>query len=89
MTADEQFAHSLKMQYGLGPGEPTKTQLAAIKAAITRIRQSGRLPTEQDWIAAVASACLTMGQWKYAGIDNSDLNTLLALALQAAGGRGQ
>ena len=84
MTRDEALAHSLKLQFGLAPREPNSEQLQSIKKAIAAIRAAGRLPTKQDWHKVVAAACPSMGTHKYAGIDNSDLNTLLALA----GGQG-
>lgn len=88
MTRDETLAHSLKLQFGLAPTEPNVAQLQSIKKAIAAIGAAGRQPTQQDWRTAVAAACPSMGRYKYGGIDNSDLNTLLALANQAAGGQG-
>ena len=88
MTADDQLAHALKLRFGLSQSEPTFHQLAAIKAAIVQAQRVRGYATDQDWRAAVASSCPTMGQWAYKGLDNSDLNTLLAMALQAAGGQG-
>lgn len=87
MTQDERLAHSLMLQFGLPPGEPNSWQLQSIKAAISAINQSGKRPTHQDWGNAVAAVCPSIGKHKYAGIDNSDLNTLLSLAIQSAGGR--
>ncbi len=84
MTADENLAHALKIKFGLASHEPNKAQLLAIKAAVGRIQQSGRNATDADWRAAVVVACSTFGQWFYKGLDNSDLNVLLALASQAA-----
>lgn len=88
MTPDEKLAHSLKLQFGLAPNEPDARQLQIIKAAIAAIARAGRRAADKDWRVAVAAACPNMGHHKYSGIDNSDLNTLLALAIQAAGGRG-
>lgn len=89
MTSNEKLAHALKVQFGLAPQEPNEEQLLAIKTTINRIQQSGRNATVADWRAAVAAACSTFGQWIYKGLDNSDLNVLLALAGQAAsGGKG-
>ena len=88
MTPDENLAHSLKIRFGTAPGEPSDTQLLQIKNAIQRIQSSGRAPTEQDWFNAVSLHCPSTGQYRYAGIDNSDLNTLLALAIQVANSRG-
>ena len=84
MTADQKLAHSLKVKFGTAPVEPTAAQLQQIKAAIQRIQSSGRTPSEQDWFSAVNMYCPSTGQYRYAGIDNSDLNTLLALAIQLA-----
>lgn len=88
MTPDEKLAHSLKLRFGLAPSEPNAQQLPIIKAAIAVAAAMGRRATEKDWRDAVAAACPNMGRYGYSGIDNSDLNTLLALATQAAGGRG-
>ncbi len=84
---DAKLAHALKIKFGLAPWEPNETQLALIKNAIARIRESGRVPSDEDWYSAVASVCPSPGHHRYHGLDNSDLNTLLALALQAARGR--
>lgn len=86
MTPDEKLAHSLKLQFGLAPREPDAQQLQIIKAGIAAVARTGRRATDRDWRDAVAAACPNMGHYKYSGIDNSDLNTLLALATQAAGG---
>lgn len=86
MTADEELAHSLKMKFGLAPQEPSAHQLQSIKSFIAKVVSSGRQPSHQDWHNAVKAVCSSIGQWKYAGIDNSDLNALLALATQSAGG---
>lgn len=88
MTPAEKLAHSLKVKFGTAPGEPTDSQLLQVKAAIQKIQSSGRTPTEQDWFNAVRMYCPSTGQYRYAGIDNSDLNTLLALAIQVANKRG-
>jgi hypothetical protein len=85
VTNNEKLAHSLKMQFGTAPTEPTASQLTLIKAAILAVQKTGRQPTDSDWRAAVALNCPGAGRYKYAGVDNSDLNTLLALATQAAG----
>lgn len=88
MTRDENLAHSLKIKFGLSPNEPTAAQLSLIKSIIATVRAGGRIPNQQDWHSAVAAVCPSIGKHVYAGIDNSDLNTLLALANQAAGGQG-
>lgn len=80
----QKFAHTLKIKYGTSPYEPTTEQVIHICDYINKIRSSGRFPTEQDWVAAVRLYCPSAGQYQYHGIDNSDLNTLLALAIQIA-----
>lgn len=88
MSPDEKLAHSLKVKFGTAPGEPSDVQLLQIKNTIRQIQSSGKAPTEQDWLKAVTLHCPSTGQCKYDGIDNSDLNTLLALAIQVANKRG-
>ncbi|WP_175891405.1 hypothetical protein [Burkholderia cepacia] len=87
MTLDEKLGRSLKLRFRLAPAEPTTQQLSRIKAAISDVIASGRLPTDNDWYRAVAANCSSTGKYVYGGVDNSDLNTLLALALQTV--RGQ
>lgn len=87
MTPDEKLAHSLRIKFGTSDVEPDAQQLAQVKSAISQITRSGGTPTENDWRDATARYCPTAGTWKYAGLDNSDLNVLLAMATQAA--RGQ
>jgi hypothetical protein len=88
MNARETLAHKLKLKYGTAPAEPTDAQLVLICAEIDRILCSGRRPTEQDWSNAVFRHCPQAGKYSYSGIDNSDLNTLLALAIQISQTRG-
>lgn len=84
MTEDQKLAHSLKMKFGTAPGDPTDAQLSLIKRDILKINASGRVPTEADWLEAVSRYCPQTGHYSYHGIDNSDLNTLLSLAIQVA-----
>lgn len=79
-SADQRLAHSLKMKFGTSPHEPTVNQLHSIKQHIEAIHATGRMPTESDWARAVGMYCPSAGTHKYAGIDNSDLNTLLEMA---------
>lgn len=87
MTAnDQKLAHALMVKFGTSGYEPSDAQLSLIKAAIRQIQNSGKYPSESDWRLAVHTYCPSAGTHKYAGLDNSDLNTLLALATQAAKG---
>lgn len=88
MSLDEELAHSLKVKFGTAPGEPSDVQLLKIKNTIRQIQSSGKVPTEQDWFNAVKIYCPSTGSWVYKGLDNSDLNTLLALAIKIANKRG-
>ncbi|MCH5532403.1 hypothetical protein L6205_25050 [Pseudomonas syringae pv. syringae] len=84
MTADQELAHTLRMRFGLPPAQPTDAQLANIKAAIKQIKDFGRTATQADLADVVKKYCPGVGEWIYKGADNSDLNTLLALALAEA-----
>ena len=85
-SSDQKLAHALRMQFGTSAYEPTDPQLVSIKSAIHEIQRVGKLPSKEDWRAEVHKCCPTAGTYKYAGLDNSDLNTLLALATQSAKG---
>lgn len=76
---DQNLAHSIKIRFGLPPHEPTSEQLNKIKADICAIAR----PTESDWYRVIVKYCPRAGRHHSAGVDNSDLNTLLALAIDA------
>lgn len=88
MSSDERLAYSLRMQFDLASHEPTAAQLRSIKTAIKLLQGSGKIPTKTDWSKVVALFCSTKGKQKTAGVDNSDLNTLLAMATQEANKKG-
>jgi hypothetical protein len=73
------------MRFQLSDYEPTSRQLNQINAAVAQIQGSGRVATESDWRTVVFGICPSAGTYKRAGVDNSDLNTLLALATKSAG----
>ena len=85
MGSAERLSHALKMKFGLAPNEPTTAQLHFITSEIFRIKQSTGFVTDSDWKSAVQKNCPSFGTHKYAGMDNSDLNTLLALATHSTG----
>lgn len=87
MADSSKLAHALKLKFGTAPSGPTAEQLDSIVAYISQIQNNGRIPTEKDWGTAVSLYCPDAGKYKYAGLDNSDLNTLLALAIQSAKGQ--
>jgi hypothetical protein len=75
-----ELAQSIKIKFGTSPNEPTDLQLSNVIKDIDAIFQSGKRPTESEWFNIVKKYCPTAGTWKYAGLDNSDLNTLLIMA---------
>ncbi len=77
---DQALSHALRVQFGTAPSEPSETQLAQIKRHIEAIRSRGVRPRDVDWATAVRMYCPSAGSHVYAGVDNSDLNTLLELA---------
>jgi hypothetical protein len=79
-TNRDALAHSLRIQFGTAPDEPTESQLDSIIDDMARISR----PITQDWHDAVHRYCPSAGKYKYAGIDNSDLNELLRRAAQEA-----
>jgi len=80
MRFDDQLAHGIKMKYGTAPQEPDVRQLRHIKEQLKSILDSGRIPTSEEWRKIVHAHCPGAGKYRYAGIDNSDLTTLLKLA---------
>lgn len=80
---DRSLAHALMVRFGTGNGEPTDAQLTAIKKELATLIRKGSTPTDEEWRRAVHRYCPTAGKWKYAGVDNSDLNALLIRALSA------
>lgn len=87
MDFDDSLKLALKIQFGLAPAEPTDAQLASIKAEINLLIALGTTITDAIWKSAVYRHCPGAGQYKYAGIDNSDLTALLKLANQSAKGK--
>lgn len=80
------LVHALRMKFGLSPHEPTDAQLAGMLREIDSIART-RKPTTADWRAAAARQCPNFGLHKYAGLDLSDLNALLAKMKSQTSGR--
>ena len=74
--------HEVRMKFGTSQYEPNQVQLTAICRDVAYEHNQGR--TLGDFAAVVKRYCPTAGTYGYKGLDNSDLNTLLALALQEA-----
>lgn len=81
---ESRLAHAIKIQFGTGPGEPTRLQLQLIVSELGRKVTWSSEPTQEDWRIAVYTWCPTAGTCKYGGIDNSHLNVLLVQAIQNA-----
>lgn len=81
MSAKSKLSHAIMINFGTGNGEPTEKQLEAIIIELADIeKKHKRKPTNSEWRAIVSKYCPTAGRFKYAGMDNSDLNSLLAQA---------
>lgn len=81
---DSNLAHAIKLKYGTAPEEPTDLQLAKIKEAVLASGK-GASASSTLWDDAVKKNCPTAGKYKYSGVDNSDLNALLSMALKPKG----
>jgi hypothetical protein len=81
MNEDYQsLANSILVKFGTAPYEPNSSQLIAIISDINSLINQGIIPTDAQWLSIVQRHCPSTGQYKYSGLDNSDLNTLLKLA---------
>ena len=76
----QQLANSIKIKFGTGPDEPNEYQIEKIIQDIENIKKTGSRPSDSDWYSIVKKYCPSAGSYKYSGLDNSDLNTLLSLA---------
>lgn len=82
--SDQDLAYHLQIKFGLSYSEPNSYQISAIKSDIRQLVSRGRNPTQADWIKIVGSHCRTIGTHSRFGVDNTDLNFLLLLALQTS-----
>lgn len=80
MNNDQELAHKLKIKFGTAPNEPTSFQLEKIILDIQALVSRGITPSEADWSKIVSKHCPGAGTYKYAGVDTSDLITLMQLA---------
>ncbi len=79
---DDQLVHSIKMKFGTHPLEPNQKQLVCIKEDVNTLIENGIEPTIVDLADIVKKHCPKTGKYFYKGIDNSDLITLLKLAVE-------
>ncbi|ENX65073.1 hypothetical protein F884_01236 [Acinetobacter sp. CIP 102143] len=82
--SDQDLAYHLQIKFGLSYNEPNSYQILAIKSDINQIVRSGRTPTQADWIRIIGFHCRTIGTHSRFGVDNTDLNFLLLLAIQTS-----
>ena len=76
------LSHKIRMTFGTNPNEPNKSQLTMIAMEVKRAYDSGRIKSLRDYSEIVKKHCPSAGTWGYKGLDNSDLNTLIALAIK-------
>jgi len=81
MNADQRLSHALMMKYGLSGSEPSFAQLKRIKSDLEIFISGGLALDESHWDLVVRKHCSTVDSCRYYGLDNSDLNALLKVAL--------
>ncbi len=67
----------------------TSHQVFKISSEVVGYAKSGSVLDAAVWAELVKKYCPSAGQWAYRGLDNSDIRTLLAMAIQVTEGRGQ
>lgn len=81
------LAHALRMKFGTSPHEPTPQQIQLISLEVRQLHRYGVTLDLAKWQDLVKKYCPSAGGWAYRGLDNSDLQALLTLALQATESR--
>lgn len=74
------FAHQIRMKYGTNHNEPTTYQIRQISKDLLNQHRAGLIKSDSDVFEIVKKYCPSAGTCFYKGQDQSDLNTLLALA---------
>ncbi|MGX1172141.1 hypothetical protein AB7M32_000866 [Pseudomonas sp. R151218B TE3479] len=77
------------MTFGTSPHEPNRSQAFNISSEAVSYARSGNVLDAAKWAELVKKHCPSAGQWIYKGLDNSDIRTLLALAIQVTEGRAE
>ncbi|GGF76548.1 hypothetical protein GCM10011332_33190 [Terasakiella brassicae] len=75
-TPNNELKNLLRRKYGLSPAEPTSQQIQNIKRYL---QVQGRIISGQELEQTIAKYCPSFGSHTYAGVDNTDLTTLLKL----------
>ena len=84
-NANSRLKHALMMKFNMAYTEPSDAALESIKAELLQILKTGKELTRSDWERVVNRYRVDNQIYKRAGLDNSDLNTLLALAIKVTG----
>lgn len=66
-----------------------RSQAFNISSEAVRYARSGKVLDAAKWAELVKKHCPSAGQWIYKGLDNSDIRTLLALAIQVTEGQAE
>lgn len=77
----ERLKRALRIRFDLSSSEPSPDQLQKIIQDVGPIGL-GHNPTDSDWRKSVYKHCQSAGMHKTAGVDNSDLNSLLQSLLR-------
>lgn len=75
------FGHQIRVTFGTSHYEPTHDQQQRIAHDFLSAYTQGKLNSRQDCFEIVKRHCPSAGKYSYRGLDNSDLNTLLQLAM--------
>ncbi|MEC7940128.1 MAG: hypothetical protein VX212_06245 [Pseudomonadota bacterium] len=74
------FAYQIRMKFGTSHNEPTTYQIKQISKELLNQHRAGLIKSDSDVFEIVKKYCPSAGTCLYKGQDQSDLNTLLALA---------
>ena len=74
------FSHLIRMKFGTNHHEPTVSQSQLISKDLMVKHRLGLINSDSDIFEIVKKHCPSAGTCIYKGHDQSDLNTLLALA---------
>lgn len=79
MNPHDSLGHILKIRFGL-PRQPTASELEEIFKILARKQAAN----SYELAVAVAQVCPGYNTTVYSGVDNSEINTILMMAIQAA-----
>jgi len=76
------LSNEIRIIFGTNSIEPNKDQLRYIFQDVRKQNEQGSIKSLHDFGQIVKKYCPSAGTCVYKGLDNSDLNTLIALAIQ-------